>query len=104
MEHWHVSVSENGFYTDRRECYYGDDVLSRAKEWVSEGIRLDASDYRYPGSEVTRMLGEIEKFDPRSDGIDVTIEAPYGAKTIMHGYRIMSIDGACERTMDMEDA
>lgn len=94
MEHIHASVMENSYFTDRRECFYGENALTEGKTWLIGEIRWDSD--ILGGAE---MITEVDEWDGESEAIEVESERPSDRPGyhIVMGYRLMWSDGACDR-------
>jgi hypothetical protein len=106
MQHWHVDVSENNILqTDRHACYAGNFVgairyLVRLigddrQFYATESDTMTSQEVFKLEGEYDAMAKEVQDYDGRSEAVDVSVTV----NGVEYGYRIMSIDGACEATM-----
>lgn len=109
MTHWHADIIENGRFTDRSECFFGRSALARAKKWLIDEMESDAG-MAHPvmgwSDRASEMIQEwlhaaipkVDAYDGQSEAVSVPITV--GKARVE--YRIMRIDGACERTLEEE--
>ncbi len=101
MEHFRADVTENSYSIEgRSKCFTGVLALENAKGWLSEEIERDCQHYGKSQDESYAMTHEVSLYDGTWEAVEVTMEIPgnrSGYMVIM-GYRITSIDGACEGT------
>jgi hypothetical protein len=111
MEHWHTSVIENGYYTDRKKCFRTKDQHDTVSHrqagigWLLNEIDADQAAYGLHDSDVFQKyeetkesLYECEEADVMGDWEGAITVPPFfnDQKEVVMGYRLMSVDGACE--------
>lgn len=117
-DHWHADVSENNVLNrDRSECRAGTgDTLTAAKDFLLREINDDSFFYRneslitpeesdhdtYTSWEALRE--SLESYDGTTEAWEGKVILPLPGngnthRSVVMGYRLMWIDGACERTI-----
>jgi hypothetical protein len=114
MEHWHGSVSENNRFTGRQKCFrtkgQHDTISHRQKGigWLLNEIDADQATHGLHDSDVFQKyeetkesLYEYEEADVTGDWEETVTVPPFfnDQKEVVMGYRLMSVDGACEETI-----
>ena len=99
--HLHADVTENGYFMQgRSECFTGADALDHAQNWLAKELAKDAENYPAPkegdwhavDSEIRRWTGSGEAYEG-----NVTVPGNRPGYGVIMGYRLMWIDGDCDR-------
>lgn len=101
--HLHAEVTENSRFTDRRKCFTGTEGLVRSKVWLEMQVGKDwqiSQEAPKEGS-FEDAISAIQDWDGTTEVIEteVTVGGARKGYSVLMGYRIMHIDGACEEML-----
>lgn len=106
--HYHAEVLENGHFTERRKCFNegtSPDPRGAAIHWMALEVANDkCSNLESVDQEFSRITDSLAEFERGyvSDSWEESVRTT-GHPSEDVDYRIMSIDGACEETIDRDD-
>lgn len=109
MEHFHVQVTENNYYTNRRKCFHGDNARSNACDWINAQLVEDRQFYTDQEREYDSALISLGEFTEEQfiDNWDFAVEVPNATKAghwVIMGYSIHDPYEACEEIINREES